>query len=152
MNDYGPKRDDVRRIIDRAAHLSVEDAQAIIAARLAWEPRRGTDDVERRALRAAFRAAKRSKRLEAYEAARFDAAVTLRMARRGEVGPWLTVAAAVSNAAGATVVEDLLDPTDFEILYRWWRVGTAGAQLTPVGPGHAPFGAAQRRGSGVGSR
>jgi hypothetical protein len=152
MTDYGPKRTDVGRIIERAAHLSVEDAQAIVDARLAWDPRRGTDDAERAALRAAFRAAKRAHRLEAYLAARHDAADAFRLARRGEVGPWLAVAAAVSNAAGATVVEDLLALVDYEVLYRPWRIGVAGAELTPVGPGHSPFGAAQRRGSGVHSR
>lgn len=144
---YGPNHDDVARIIERAAQLSVEDAQAIVTARLAWVTRATHDDGERGALREAFRAARRAGRLDAYLAARADAANAFRVARRGEVGPWLIVAAAVSDAACAAVVGDLLDIEDYEALYRPWRAGVAGAELVAVGPSH--FGVPRRRGAGA---
>ncbi len=67
-----------------------------------------------------------------------------RQARHGEVGPWLSVAFAVSNAAGALVVADLLDRSDYYLLYGPWHQ-SIGDVLAPVGPGPAATEPSRRR-------
>jgi len=154
---FGPNDADVRRLVDRARLLSPADARAILTARMACVTASTTGDGERTAQRQAVRVARRSRRFDAYLAARRAAADAFRTARRGEVGPWLGVAGAVANAAGAVALGDLLDTGDYEALYRPWRTGVAGAQLVAVGPGieRPAFGAApsrRRRPELIGSR
>lgn len=142
---FGPNTSAVQRLIDRARHLSNEDAHAVLRARSSYVAVRLADDAERAALRRAVLSARRSKRTEPYDAARHAAAEAFRVARRGEVGPWLGVSAAIANAAGALVVGDMLDLEDFELLYRPWRAATHGAELVPIGPGNGGFGVAKQR-------
>ena len=54
-------------------------------------------------------------------------------ARHGRPGPWLSIGVAVANAAGALVVEDLLESETFDILFGPWQ--QAIGRLIPVGPG-----------------
>ncbi len=48
-------------------------------------------------------------------------------------GPWLVVGSAIANAAGALVLEEMLDQKDLASLLGPWRqaIGT----MVPVGPG-----------------
>jgi hypothetical protein len=143
--EYGPNDTAVRRLIERARSLPSDDAHQLLAARIAWLGVHEATDVERAALRDAIETARRHGRLGAMEKARAAAAAAFREARHGEVGPWLSVSAAISNAVAATVVADLLNPHNHEILYRPWRHAVAGAELIPVGPGLGTFGAPRRR-------
>ena len=149
MTRYGPNDDAVQQLIARARHISAEDAHAILDARMDFIRVRAADDAERAALRRVQSAARRSRRLDAYNEARHAAATAVREARHGEVGPWLSVSATIANAAGAVVMEDLLDMEDFECLYRPWRIATRRSELVPTGPGHTPFGVPQRRRPGT---
>lgn len=146
MNQYGPNDLAVRRLIERARSLPTDDAHALLTARIAWISEREVADAENTALRHATSAARRSGRLAALGLARADAAAAFRLARHNEIGPWLSVASAITNAAAALVVADLLEYHDYEVLYRPWRQAVAGAELVPVGPGHQPaLGVPQRR-------
>jgi len=145
MISFGPNSEAVQRMIERARRISNEDAHAVLNARASFVGMRAADDAERSALRRAVVSARRSKRLEPYLAARHAASDAFRQARRGEVGPWLGVSAAIANAAGALVVSDLLELEDFEVLYRPWRSAIHGAELVAVGPGGGAFGTAKRR-------
>jgi len=124
--------------------MSIAEASDLFEARSARVLISGAD-AERRALGNAERAARRSGREEEYRSAREAASAAFRRAREGSIGPWLTVTGAVSNAAGALVVEDLLDPKVFRMLFGPWQqaIGT----LTPVGPG--AFAAPEHRGDPV---
>ena len=155
---YGPNERAVQHLIDRAERLGSEEATALFEARVAWFELRADSSVERAALSAAGREAKRAGRYDAYQRARQEAATAFRRARRGEVGPWLSVAFAVSNAAGALVVADLLSQRDFQLLYGPWHqaIGDYRAddrRLVATGPGNATDsrGTASRRRVGVGS-
>ena len=81
----------------------------------------------------ARRAARKADRLPQFEGARHAAARAWRHGLPETQGPWLTVGAAIANAAGALVVEDILDDKSFQLLSGPWQqaIGT----LTPVGPG-----------------
>jgi hypothetical protein len=149
MTRYGPNDQAVQQLIARARHVSAEDGHAILDARMDFVGVRAADDAERAALRRVQTAARRSRRLEAYNEARHAVATALREARHGEVGPWLSVSATIANAAGAVVVQDLLDLEDFELLYRPWRLATQRSGLVPTGPGRTPFGVPQRRRTGT---
>ena len=153
LTDYGPNSEAVQRLIDAARRIASEDAHAILRLRIQFVGLRSADDAERAALRRALTAAKRSRRLDAYVGARHAAAEAFREARRGEVGPWLGVSAAIANASGALVLGDLLELEDFELLYRPWRSAIHGARLVPLGPGQTAFGMPPRRrpGSLIGS-
>ncbi len=137
MLDFGPSGDLVSRLIVRAGSLLPDEAADLFRARAYYMMRYGGES-ERVALRRASRAAKRTGRHAAYLAARRAAAAAWRRARHGTVGPWLTVGGAVANAAGALVVEDVIDEETYTALYGPWRQAL-GANLMPVGPGyHAP--------------
>ena len=132
MGDFGRATVLVDRLIDRAATLSMEESSDLFEARSARTLISGID-AERRALVLAQRVARRSGRDEQYHRAREEAAAAFRQARQGTVGPWLTVTGAVANAAGALVVQDLLDAKAFTMLFGPWQ--QAIGMLTPVGPG-----------------
>ena len=135
MSDFGPNHGAVGALIARAGMLLHDEAMALFEARVAWFETRSEGYAERDAVRAASRVASRSGRLPAYEEARREAAAAFRRARHGEVGPWLSVATTISNAAGALVVADLLDRRDYQLLYGPWRQAIGQADLVPVGPG-----------------
>ncbi len=137
MFDFGPNRTAVNSLIRRAATLLREEAMALFEARIAWFETRTEGYAEHDALRSAARVAARAGRQASYEQARREAASAFRTARYGEIGPWLSVATAVSNAAGALVVADLLDLRDYRLLYGPWELAI-GRDLVAVGPGRAP--------------
>jgi hypothetical protein len=88
---------------------------------------------ERLALARARRAAVKSGRQDAFELARHDAATAWRHGLPETQGPWLMVGAAIANAAGALVVEDVIDDKVFHLLVGPWQ--QALGSLIPVGPG-----------------
>lgn len=134
MADFGPNRAPVGALIARAGMLLHDEAMLLFEARIAWFETRSEGYAERDALRSAGRVAARSGREAAYEAARREAAVAFRKARHGEIGPWLSVAKAVANAAGALVLHDLLDRRDYQLLYGPWNQAIGDSKV-PVGPG-----------------
>lgn len=143
MSDFGPNHAAVGALIARAGMLLHDEAMALFEARVAWFETRSEGYAERDAVRAASRVASRSGRLPAYEEARREAAAAFRRARHGEVGPWLSVATTISNAAGALVVADLLDRRDYQLLYGPWNQAIGDAKV-PVGPGRVPEEARKR--------
>lgn len=134
MADFGPNRAPVGALVARAGMLLHEEAMLLFEARVAWFETRSEGYAERDALRSAARVASRSSRTAAYDAARREAAVAFRKARHGEIGPWLSVAKAVANAAGALVLADLLDRRDYQLLYGPWNQAIGDSRV-PVGPG-----------------
>ena len=137
MGDFGRATVLVDRLIDRASALSMEERSDLFAARSARTLISGSD-AERRALALALRTARRTGREPEYHRAREAAAAAFREGRRGESGPWLTVTGAVCNAAGALVVQDVLDTKAFSMLFGPWQ--QAVGSLTPVGPGYPEHG------------
>jgi hypothetical protein len=135
LSDLGPNHVAVSALINRAAMLLHQEALTLFEARAAWLETRTEGYGERDALRVATRLAARAGRMSAYEQARHDAASAFRKARHGEIGPWLSVATAISNAAGALVVADLLERRDYYLLYGPWRQAIGQSDLVPVGPG-----------------
>lgn len=115
--------------------LSPEETSDLFQARSARTLISGSE-TERLALREAGRVARRTGREDAYRDAREAAAAAFRASMRGSVGPWLTVTGAISNAAGALVVQDVLDPKSFSMLFGPWQ--QAIGNLMPVGPGPTP--------------
>ena len=89
--------------------------------------------VERQVLTIARRTAVRTGRLPEYEAARHAAATAWRRALPEVQGPWLIVGSAIANAAGALVLQDVLDPKEVIALLGPWR--QAIGSMVPVGPG-----------------
>jgi len=87
----------------------------------------------------ARRIAGRTRQVPEYENARHAAARAWRAALPQVQGPWLIVGAAIANAAGALVLENVLDRKTFLTLAGPWQqaIGT----LVAVGPG---AGSAQR--------
>ena len=145
MSDFGPNHGAVGALIARAGMLLHDEAMALFEARVAWFETRSEGYAERDAVRAVSRVASRSGRLPAYEEARREAAAAFRRARHGEVGPWLSVATTISNAAGALVVADLLDRRDYQLLYGPWRQAIGESPLVAVGPGTATSAEHRRR-------
>jgi hypothetical protein len=137
MQQYGPNQAAVESFMARAAALTHAEGLSLFEARVAWFELRADASVEPAALQSALRVASRSGRLTAYQQARTHAAAAFRGARRGDVGPWLSVAHAVSNAAGALVVADLLSQRDFQLLYGPWEQAVGHRRLIAVGPGDA---------------
>ncbi len=137
MHQYGPNQTAVESFIARAGELDREEALALFEARVAWFELRADSSAERSSLQSALKAAARGGRLGAYQQARQRAAAAFREARRGEVGPWLSVAFAVSNAVGALVVADLLAQRDFQLLYGPWQQAVGSRRLVALGPGDA---------------
>jgi hypothetical protein len=132
MDAYGTATKAVEQLIARAGALSLEEAADLYRAHGARILTSGSE-AQRRALQHAQRVAARSGRTDAYELARHAAATAWRHALPSVQGPWLLVGQAISNAAGALVLRDLLDEKDFLLLAGPWR--QAMGALTPVGPG-----------------
>jgi hypothetical protein len=132
MGYYGPASVIVHRLVERAERLTIEEAADLYRARSARTLIAGAE-AERRALGRAVRAARTSGREEAYHVAREVAVAAFSRARQGTSGPWLIVSGAVANAAGALVVEDMLEQKPFDLLFGPWE--QAMGRLTPVGPG-----------------
>ncbi len=138
MGEYGPAGTAVDRLIERAGKLTIDEAADLYLAHANRILVQGSE-AERFALARARRAAAKSGRLSQFEHARHAAARAWRHALPETQGPWLTVGAAIANAAGALVLEDILDDKPFQLLVGPWR--QAIGMLTPVGPG---FGTAER--------
>jgi hypothetical protein len=138
VEEYGPASKLVNRLIDRAGVLTNAQAADLYEAYTARFLMDGSGSL-RIALLRARRAADRAGLLPQYEHARHAAATAWRRALPHAQGPWLMVGAAIGNAAGALVVEEVLDDKPFQVLIGPWRqaIGT----LTPVGPG---IGSAER--------
>ena len=132
MGKYGPATAFVDRLIERAGHLTLDEAADIYQAHAARMLIQGSD-AERLALGRARRTAVRVKLLPEYERARHAAASAWRHGLPETQGPWLMVGAAIANAAGAYVLEDVLEDKPFHLLAGPWQqaIGT----LVPVGPG-----------------
>lgn len=132
MGKYGPASTLVDRLIQRAGDLTIDEAADIYQAHAARILIQGSE-AERFALVRARRTAIRFGLLPEYELARHTAATAWRHALPETQGPWLMVGAAIANAAGVLVVEDVLDEKEFQLLIGPWHqaIGT----LTPVGPG-----------------
>ena len=132
MGKYGPASMLVERLIARAGTLTLDEAADVYHAHAARVLIQGTG-AERLGLVQARRAATRAGLLGEYERARHAAASTWRHALPETQGPWLMVGAAIANAAGALVIEDVLDDKLFHLLAGPWHqaIGT----LTPMGPG-----------------
>lgn len=133
MGEFGPSTTLVGRLIDRIGHLTADEAADLFAARAYRALDRGMD-AGRHAHADAARAATISGRQREYGAARRAAATAWRAARRGTVGPWLSVGAAVADAAGALVLEDVLESRTFDMLFGPWQ--QAIGRLQPTGPGY----------------
>ena len=122
----------VEYVIRRAGELTIDEAADIFyarATRLLLDGHAADRGARLRAQRTAIRAG----RLSEYEEARRRAASAWRGALPEVRGPWLVVGSALANAAGALVVEEMLDQKDLALLLGPWRqaVGT----MVPVGPG-----------------
>jgi hypothetical protein len=130
--EYGPASTLVHRVIDQAGALTVDEAADLYRAYAARILIHG-EEAERRALAEARRAAAIAGLERQYEQARHAAARAWRQALPPEQGPWLMVGRAIANAAGAFVVDDVLNHKHFELLIGPWR--QAFGMLTPVGPG-----------------
>jgi hypothetical protein len=129
---YGGVRSPVDRLIEQAGSLTLDEAVDIYRAHAARMLIQGSG-AERRALIAARRAATRAGLAVQYERARHAAATAWRHGLPETQGPWLAVGAAIANAAGALVVEEVLDDKLYRLLIGPWQ--QAMDTMTPVGPG-----------------
>ena len=127
-----PLRTAVAQLIRRAGELTLDEAADIYHARATRLLLDG-HAADKRALVNAMRAALSTGRLDEYEQARRAAASAWRGALPEVQGPWLVVGAAIANAAGALVLQDVLDPKDLISLSGPWR--QAMGTMVPVGPG-----------------
>ena len=140
MGKYGAPKTPVERLIERAGMLTLDEAVDIYRAHAARMLIQGSG-AERRALIEARRAATRNGLAVAYEQARHAAATGWRHALPETQGPWLAVGAAIANAAGALVIEDVLDDKPYQLLVGPWQqaigtmIPTGPGRMTPVGPG-----------------
>jgi hypothetical protein len=132
MGEYGPASTLIDRLIERAGTVTIDEAADLYRAQAARLLVQGSD-AERRALARARRTAERAGLAEEFERARHAAATAWRHALPEQQGPWLLVGQAISDAAGALVVNDILDEKAFKLLVGPWR--QAMGTLTPVGPG-----------------
>jgi hypothetical protein len=132
MGEFGPGSVLVQRVIDRAGELTIDEAADLYRAYGARILING-EAAERRALAEARRAAVRVGLEREYHQARHAAARAWRQAVPPDQGPWLMVGRTLANAAGAFVVDDVLDHEHFDLLIGPWR--QAFGLLTPVGPG-----------------
>jgi hypothetical protein len=134
MGDYGAASELVHRLIERAGALTNDEAADLYEAYTARILIDGSGSgSQRAALLRARRAAGQAGLQAEYEHARQAAATAWRRALPHTQGPWLVVGAAIGNAAGALVVQDVLDDKLFQVLIGPWR--QAIGMLTPVGPG-----------------
>jgi hypothetical protein len=132
MREYGPPLSAVDRLIQRAGALTIDEAADLYRAHANRILIQGCE-AERLAVARARRTARKADRLPLFEQARHAAARAWRHALPETQGPWLTVGAAIANAAGALVVEDILDDKSFQLLMGPWQ--QAIGMLVPVGPG-----------------
>lgn len=131
MGEFGANSWVVERLVERAGGLTLDEAADIYHARATRLLIYGA--ANNQALADARRVAIRVKRQTEYEKARHTAATAWRAALPEMQGPWLMVGAAIANAAGALVLEDVLDPQTFRLLIGPWQ--QAIGRLVPVGPG-----------------
>ena len=134
MKEYGPATSLVDGLIERAGSLTVDDAADLYRARASHLLLKGVA-ADRHAASQAERAAAAVGLSSEYERARHDAVTAWRRALPEIQGPWLVVGQAVANAAGALVVNDVVDEKAFQHLFAPWR--QAMGTLAPVGPGVA---------------
>jgi hypothetical protein len=132
MATYGPSNLLVHQLIARAGNLTMDEAADLYQAHAARLLIQGPA-AERLALRRARQVAARAGRLHEYEEARHAAVTAWRHALPETQGPWLLVGAAIANAAGALVIEDVLDDAPFQVLIGAWQ--QALGRMVPVGPG-----------------
>ena len=132
MGEYGPAGSGIYGLIERAGRLTIDEAADLYRAHANRILVQGSE-AERLALARARRVASKAGRRTEFEAARHAAATAWRHALPEPQGPWLAVGAAIANAAGALVVEDILDDKPFQLLVGPWR--QAIGMLVPVGPG-----------------
>jgi hypothetical protein len=129
---YGPATTLVEHLVQQAGMLTLDEAADLYRAHGAHLLIQGNEK-QRLALARARRAAATYGRESEYELARHDAAAAWRRALPTTQGPWLLVNQAITNAAGALVVSDVLDQKSFLQLIGPWR--QALGSLAPVGPG-----------------
>ena len=132
MGEYGPHTKLVAHIIQRAGDMSHDEAEDLYAAhstRLLLKVSAAHLEAQARARRAATRSHLHAE----FDRARNDAAMTWRRSRPNSPGPWLLVSQAITNAAGALVLSEVLDEQSFHALVDPWR--QAIESLTPVRPG-----------------
>jgi hypothetical protein len=134
LRDYGPASSLVRRLIEQAGGMTLDDAADLYRARASHLLLKGVA-ADRRAAAQAERAAAAAGLAAEYERARHDSVTAWRRALPETQGPWLVVGQAVANAAGALVVNGVVDHTTFQHLFGPWR--QAMGTLVPVGPGVA---------------
>ena len=134
MREYGPATSLVDGLIERAGSMTVDDAADLYRARASHLLLKGVA-ADRRAALQAERAAAAVGLSSEYERARHDAVTAWRRALPETQGPWLVVGQAVANAAGALVVNEVVDEKSFQHLFAPWR--QAMGTLAPVGPGVA---------------
>ena len=133
MQDVSSPSRAVDQLIARAGNLSLEEAADLYRAHGAHLLTKGSGAM-RTSLMQARATAARTGRLREYDDARHAAATAWRHALPAVQGPWLLVGQAISNAAGALVLRDVLDGDDYVLLAGPWRQAM-GFGLAPVGPG-----------------
>jgi hypothetical protein len=133
MQDVASPSRAVEQLIARAGSLSLEEAADLYRAHGARLVTKGPGAMRASLLRARATAVRTGRLLE-YDHARHAAATAWRHALPAVQGPWLLVGQAISNAAGALVLRDVLDAEDYQLLAGAWRQAM-GFGLTPVGPG-----------------
>ena len=114
--------------------MTVDDAADLYRARASHLLLKGVA-ADRHAALQAERAARAAGLSSEYERARHDAVTAWRRALPETQGPWPVVGQAVANAAGALVVNEVVDEKSFQHLFAPWR--QAMGTLAPVGPGVA---------------
>ncbi len=132
MGEYGPASTLVERLIERAGSMTLDDAADLYRARASHLLIHGVA-ADRRAALQAEQAAALAGLTGALERARHGAVTAWRHALPETHGPWLIVGQAIGNAAGALVVNGLIDDKAFQQLFSPWS--QAMGTLVPVGPG-----------------
>ena len=132
MEDFGVNGPLVRRLIERAGTITMEEAADLYRAQAARTLLQGSEAMRLAVAKGRSTAARAHLEPE-YDHARHVAASTWRHALPETQGPWLLTGQAIANAAGARVVSGSLDDRTFQLLTGAWR--QAIGWLEPVGPG-----------------
>ena len=132
MEDFGVNGHLVRRLIERAGTITMEEAADLYRAQAARTLLQGSETMRLAVARGRSTAA-RAHREPEYDRARHVAATAWRHALPETQGPWLLTGQAIANAAGALVVSGSLDDRTFQLLTGAWR--QAIGWLEPMGPG-----------------
>jgi hypothetical protein len=132
MEDFGVNGHLVRRLIERAGSITMEEAADLYRAQAARTLLQGSEAMRLAVVRGRTVASRAHLEPE-YERARHVAASAWRHALPETQGPWLLTGQAIANAAGALVVSGSLDDKTFQLLTGAWR--QAIGWLEPVGPG-----------------